>query len=352
MAKVSLSIKSLNSTDFNEYKVQKLESNNIPFEINDEKIYLISKGTVDVQSRTYNKPYSKFCMQIADSAKEASISMGEGGLDGEKLAILFQVFGWDLEFEIELSCGGEYESGTLITDEDPDTYEMIWVFSVEDSSSQEEDEEIQDFLERADEQGPWSEEDDKIHTVGGLTNDKEQSFNEFQKKQDEFDERDLDKDGIVSEEEIEITQKSFVLNSELKNYLEKKLDDCIADNAGNNEDTVTILEISKENFNKIKNEKNFSNEILLIEICCVRFDDYAGIEPVVPSEVFDEYKKIIQASLNKLSKEEADNDEWDPEYIIHNGFIYCEKKIIILYQLPTKDYNDAESGSRERRYLY
>jgi len=142
MAKVSLSIKSLNSTDFNEDKVQKLESNDIPFEINDEKIYLISKGTVYVQSRTYNKPYSKFCMQIADSAKEASISMGEGGLDGEKLAILFQVFGWDLEFEIELSCGGEYESGTLITDEDPDTYEMIWVFSVEDSSSQEEDEDL------------------------------------------------------------------------------------------------------------------------------------------------------------------------------------------------------------------
>lgn len=305
MAKVSLSIKSLNSSDFNEDKVQKLESNDIPFEINDEKIYLISKGTVDVQSRTYNKSYSKFCMQIADSAKEASISMGEGGLDGEKLAILFQVFGWDLEFEIELSCGGEYESGTLITDEDPDTYEMIWVFSVEDSSSQEEDKDsIRESVE------------------------------------------------LVKEEEIEITQKSFVLNSELKDYLEKKLDDCIADNAGNNEDTVTILEISKENFNKIKNEKNFSNEILLNEICSVRFDDYAGIEPVVPNEVFDEYKKIIQASLNKLSKEEADNDEWDPEYIIHNGFIYCEKKIIILYQLPTKDYNDAESGNRERRYLY
>ncbi len=305
MAKVSLSIKSLNSTDFNEDKVQKLESNDIPFEINDEKIYLISKGTVDVQSRTYNKPYSKFCMQIVDSAKEASISMGEGGLDGEKLAILFQVFGWDLEFEIELSCGGEYESGTLITDEDTDTYEMIWVFSVEDSSSQEEDKDsIRESVE------------------------------------------------LVKEEEIEITQKSFVLNSELKDYLEKKLDDCIAVNAGNNEDTVTILEISKENFNKIKNEKNFSNEILLNEICSVRFDDYAGIEPVVPNEVFDEYKKIIQASLNKLSKEEADNDEWDPEYIIHNGFIYCEKKIIILYQLPTKDYNDAESGSRERRYLY
>ena len=34
-----------------------------------------------------------------------------------------------------------------------------------------------------------------------MTNDKEQSFNEFQKKQDEFDEKDLDNDGVVSEEE-------------------------------------------------------------------------------------------------------------------------------------------------------
>ena len=39
---------------------------------------------------------------------------------------------------------------------------------------------IQDFLERADESGPWSEEDDKIHTIGGLTNDKEGSFMKFQ----------------------------------------------------------------------------------------------------------------------------------------------------------------------------
>jgi hypothetical protein len=34
-----------------------------------------------------------------------------------------------------------------------------------------------------------------------MTNDKEQSFNEFQKKQDEFDEADLDKDGVVTDEE-------------------------------------------------------------------------------------------------------------------------------------------------------
>jgi len=41
---------------------------------------------------------------------------------------------------------------------------------------------IDDFLEHADKPGPWSEEDDKIHTVGGLTNDKEGSFMKFQNK--------------------------------------------------------------------------------------------------------------------------------------------------------------------------
>ena len=54
-------------------------------------------------------------------------------------------------------------------------------------SNEDDDPEVQDFLERADEQGPWSEEDDKIHTVGGLTNDKEGSFMEFQQKQEEYD---------------------------------------------------------------------------------------------------------------------------------------------------------------------
>ena len=59
---------------------------------------------------------------------------------------LLRCLDFSKEFEIELSCGGEYESGTLITDEDPDTYEMTWVFSVEDSSSQEEDEDLQENL--------------------------------------------------------------------------------------------------------------------------------------------------------------------------------------------------------------
>ena len=143
------------------------------------------------------------------------------------------------------------------------------------------------------------------------------------------------------------------MTSELKDYLEHKLCNFIDNAAGLEEDTVTVLEISKENLNKIKNEKNFTNEISLNEICSVRFDDYAGIDAVVPKEIIDEYKKIIQATVKKLAYAgESDVNEWDPEYIIQNSFIYCEKKIILLYSLPTKDYNDAESGNRERRELY
>ena len=52
----------------------------------------------------------------------------------------------------------------------------------------EKDPEVQAFLEAQDEPGPWSEEDDKIHTIGGLTNDKESGFMDFQKKMDENDE--------------------------------------------------------------------------------------------------------------------------------------------------------------------
>ena len=63
-----------------------------------------------------------------------------------------------------------------------------------------EDPEVQDFLERADEPGPWSEEDDKIYTVGGLTADKDGSFMDFQKKMDENDAaRDID---VIDPEEV------------------------------------------------------------------------------------------------------------------------------------------------------
>ena len=49
------------------------------------------------------------------------------------------------------------------------------------------DPDVLDFLERADKLGPWSKEDDKIFTVGGLTNDKNKDFSEFQKKQNDFE---------------------------------------------------------------------------------------------------------------------------------------------------------------------
>lgn len=83
----------------------------------------------------------------------------------------------------------------------------------------EQDEEVQDFLERADEPGPWSEEDDKIHTVGGLTNDKESGFMDFQKQQD-----DNDMERLISEEWDEDHALDQVLNSmveDLEDYEEE-----------------------------------------------------------------------------------------------------------------------------------
>jgi len=59
--------------------------------------------------------------------------------------------------------------------------------------------ELEEFLEQQD--AYESDDSDKLFMVAGMTNDKEQSFNEFQKKQDEYDERDLNKDGVVTEEE-------------------------------------------------------------------------------------------------------------------------------------------------------
>ena len=49
------------------------------------------------------------------------------------------------------------------------------------------DPDVQAFLEMQDEPGPWSEEDDKSYTVGGLTADKDRSFMKFQNKMDERD---------------------------------------------------------------------------------------------------------------------------------------------------------------------
>ena len=42
--------------------------------------------------------------------------------------------------------------------------------------------EFKEFAEREDNSGVWSEENSKLHTIGGLTNDKERSFMKFQNK--------------------------------------------------------------------------------------------------------------------------------------------------------------------------
>ncbi len=62
------------------------------------------------------------------------------------------------------------------------TYVAEWILQCIEDENPFEDPEVQAFLEQVDQQGPWSEEDDKIHTIGGLTNDKEGSFMKFQNK--------------------------------------------------------------------------------------------------------------------------------------------------------------------------
>ena len=52
----------------------------------------------------------------------------------------------------------------------------------EDKFGNLQDKDVQEFLEQADKPGPWPEEYDKIHTVGGLSNDKEGSFMKFMNK--------------------------------------------------------------------------------------------------------------------------------------------------------------------------
>jgi hypothetical protein len=97
MATVFLKIKSNNSVIYGEEKVEFSNSHSVPFEINDGKIYLISKSQISVKSREYDQVYSKFCMQIADSS-DAPISLGEGALEEDKLPVLISVFGNHLKF--------------------------------------------------------------------------------------------------------------------------------------------------------------------------------------------------------------------------------------------------------------
>ena len=138
MAKVFLTINSFNTAPYNEGNVQVLNSHNIPFEIHDEEIHLISKSQVSVRSREYDLVYSKFCMQIADSSG-ASIGLGEGPLEEDKLSLLISVFGECLEFDVELMCNDESVSGELYLVKNNDTGEINWEDSFGDDIDEEDE---------------------------------------------------------------------------------------------------------------------------------------------------------------------------------------------------------------------
>jgi hypothetical protein len=87
------------------------------------------------------------------------------------------------------------------------------IYGESDEVPWEEDPEVQEFLEKVDEEGPWSEEDDKIHTVGGLTADKEKDFIKFHKKQEDFTEQ------IQEEKEV---KEAEILKKAINEYQTKK----------------------------------------------------------------------------------------------------------------------------------
>jgi hypothetical protein len=111
-----------------------------------------------------------------------------------------------------------------------------------------EDPEVQEFLEKADEPGPWSEEDDEIYTVGGLTNDKESGFMDFQDKMDENDvAREInviDPEEVSKKFEVENTQGDVTVVDETETE---------ADRIGTfpNENNPTSVAATVE---KVKNE--------------------------------------------------------------------------------------------------
>ena len=154
MAKVFLSLEISVKTTSNKEKINKLNNNNIPFEEDSGEIYLISKTVynsgANVGSREYDKPYAAFCMRLADST-ESSIGMGEGSLDDEELAVLYEVFGDALEFQLTLSCNSDWEniSANIIFNEVENKY---YCSSEVSESSDEEEDYDEDYDEEWDEE--------------------------------------------------------------------------------------------------------------------------------------------------------------------------------------------------------
>ena len=128
MAKVFLSFNSSAKADFSQEAVDKLNSNNIPFEVSENKIYLINKeayatGLVLETGKNKYEPHEIFCMSIADST-ESSITMDIGLIDKSLFSVLYEIFGYTLNFEMTLDCNSLSQTirASIFYDEEKDEY--------------------------------------------------------------------------------------------------------------------------------------------------------------------------------------------------------------------------------------
>ena len=127
------------------------------------------------------------------------------------------------------------------------------------------DPDVQDFLERADEPGPWSEEDDKINLVAGMTNDLEGSFMEFQNQMDAADSELEAAAEELQELEEDVAREIEVIDpKEVSNKWE------VEDTAGN----VTVHEESDSEF---PNENNPTSVAATVKEIQNKFGTYPSV---------------------------------------------------------------------------
>lgn len=122
----------------------------------------------------------------------------------------------------------------IVEDNDPDNEygDLPW----------EKDPEVQDFLERADEPGPYTNGPDKLYTVGGLTNDKEGDFMKFQ---DKMENDQPEYDAYVDRQEPEFDEDHAldeVLNDMVADMTPEEIDE-IANSKFEVEDTYGNIEV-------------------------------------------------------------------------------------------------------------
>ena len=94
---------------------------------------------------------------------------------------------WEENYLVNKEAEYLEENILSVNDPLPGEDEMDDEGEIDDEDDWVNDPDVQAFLEWADEQGPWSEEDDKIYTVGGLSADKDRDFMKFQDKMNERD---------------------------------------------------------------------------------------------------------------------------------------------------------------------